>query len=518
MGKHLTLGNSISLFFALNIIFSLYLFSVDIFSALLLLVFSIAAFIVYSRQNKHKILNLLGLKIRADVFEQILSIVPFSVKITDLEGNDLVSNYGKMNSSLGNVLDEFHLQDSKIIKVKINNQIFHFYAYKGRIVDEKKQVVAFLSVEIIINDVLSFVSNEIVKKFGNSENILNAFENANDSLAIYEMDNRKAGKLFAASPSFHNLITPNTIETNILDLFDASERKRINIIFESLNDVPILFESLMVNDSGSFPVEVNANVFTLDTKTLLNLSIRDISTRKESIKKRDRARILKIKESERIQKIQVLHLTLNKVNEIVMNIKSALNDIIGKHNEMRVELNDILHLQNNIIDSINEIIHFYSQTDIKTMVNIGELMDNIRNVIFKQSLLNNNTINFEQKGSTSSIYCDKNALKAVLVTLFRNSLEHINFAKGSNFYGQVNVRLEDLNDDSVLLSIEDNGGGVDEEYLSRSFDAFYTTHSGRAGLGLSACKILVEDLLFGEIMAMNVNDGFRIEITLPKAG
>lgn len=518
MDKHSTLEKPISLFFALNIIFSIYLISVDFFSASLLFVFSVIAFVIDKRKNKHKILNLSGFKIRVDVFEQILSLVPFAVKITDLEGNDLASNYGKMTSSLGVVIDEFHLQDSRIIKVKIDNKIFHFFAYKGRIADENNKLVAYLSVELVIDDILLFLSNEIVKNAGKNENILTAFDNLNDSLALYEVENGKVGKIFAANPSFYNLISPNTANTDILELFDVSERKRVNIIFDNLNGTQTLFETLMIDDSGSFPVEINANIVTINTKSLLNLSIRDISSRKENIKKRDRARILKIKESERIQKIQVLHLTLNKVNEIIVSLKAALNEIIGRHNEMREELDVISHLQNNIIDSINEIIHFYSQTDIKTMVNIGELMDNIKNVIFRRSMLNNSTINFEQKGNISSIYCDKNALKAVLITLFRNSLEHINFIKGSNFYGQVNVKLEDLNDDSVLLSIEDNGGGIDEEYLKRSFDAFYTTHSGRAGLGLSACKVLVEDLLFGEIMAMNVDDGFRVEITLPKAG
>lgn len=517
MGKQ-RLEKPIALFFALNVIFSVYLFSVDFFSAILLLVFSVVAFVIYSLKNRHKILDLSGYKIRADIFEQILSLVPFAVKITDLNGNDLVSNYGKMNSSLGVTIDEFHLQDYKIMKVKIDNQILHFFAYKGKIVDEDNNIIAYLNIELAINEILSFLSNEMAKSVGKSEDILIAFDNLNDSLALYAFENGEIGKIFAANPSFHNIISPNTTDSDILELFDISERKRISIIFDNLSETPILFETLMANDSGSFPVEINANIIKMDTKRLLNLSIRDITSRKESIKKRDRARILKIKESERIQKIQVLHLTLIKVNEIVVATKDALEDIISKHNEMRDELNIILNLQNNIIDSINEIIHFYSQTDIKTMVNIGALMDNIRSVIFKQSLLNNSKINFEQKGSTSSIYCDKTALKAVLITLFRNSLEHINFIKGSNFYGQINVRLEDLNDDSVLLSIEDNGGGIDEEYLSRSFDAFYTTHSGRAGLGLSSCKVMVEDLLFGEIMAMNVNDGFRIEITLPKAG
>ncbi|MGX2981807.1 sensor histidine kinase [Helicobacter sp. 23-1045] len=512
--KRLTLDKSAPLFFALNVVFSVYLFSVDIFSALLLFIFSVVAFYIYKRENKHKILNLSGFKIRADVFEKLLSLIPFSVRITDINGVDLVSN-GRMNSKLGDIIKEFNFENSKIIKAKIDNQIQTFYTFKGNI-STKGEVVGHLIVELAIDDILAFLSSEMMKNVGTSENILTAFDNINDALALYEIKNDEIGALYVASPSFYNLISPKGADSAFLDLFNNSEKKRVDIIFDGIGKEPILFETLMGDEA--LPVEIYANIFTLNNKTLLNLSIRNISIRKEHIRKRDRERIIKIKENERMQKIQMLYLTLNKINEILRLIKSNIDEFANHHNELRGELIKIADLHNAIIDSINQSIHFYSQTDIKTMVNIAELIATTKKTIFPQSLINNNHINFTQKTATHSIYCDKNALKAVLVTIFSNALEHISIVKGSNFYGQINVQLEDLNDYSVLLSIEDNGGGIEEEYLKRSFDMFYTTRAGRAGLGLSACKIFVEDLLYGEIMAMNTEDGFRIEITLPKDG
>lgn len=520
--NYTSLKSPIALFFAINIIFSVYLLSVDIFSAILLFMFSAVAFFMYWRNDKSRILRLGRLKIRTDIFENILSLIPFSVKINDLNGNTILNNYGKMNSSLGNIIDEFELQNAKIIKAKIDNQIMSFFSYQGKIVDSKNSVIAHLCVEMVINDILKFASNEMAKNVGEDEHIGRVVENANDGVALYELnsdgksDAKTIGRLYAATPSFYNLITPHTAESRFVDLFDISEKKRVGLICESLDETPVLFETLMANDFGAFPVEINANI--LKSHNLLNLSVRDISVRKENIKKRDRSRILKVKENERMQKIQVLHLALNKANEIILKLRSAIEEVVNKNDGIRAEMGEIILLQHSILDSINEIIHFYSHTDIKTMVNIAELIGTIKKVIFTQSLLHNTSINFVQKGATQGVYCDKNALKMVLIALLGNSLEHFNEAKGSNFYGQINVKLEDLNDESVLLSIEDNGGGVDEEYLERSFDPFYTTREGRAGLGLSACRILVEDLLFGEIMAMNVEDGFRVEIMLPKEG
>lgn len=525
--NYLNPKHPVALFFVLNIIFSVYLLVVDVTTAILLALFSIIIFYLYKKRDTTKILKISGLEIHADIFEKLTSLVPFSTRIVDLQGKHLLGNNSKINSTLGAVISQVNLKDCKIIRVKISHQIYTLLSYTSNILNDKKQVVGHLIVEFIINDILSFLGNEILKGTGNSERNLVAFDSINDALALYELnlgscdpqnDDCKIGKLYSASPSFNNLFAPNGADSAFLDLFDASERKRVNVILEGLDKTPTLFESLMVNEGGIFPVEINANSFAVDDKNLLSVSIRDVSTRKENIAKRDRSRVLKVKETERIQKIQVLRLVLTKASETIVQLKSALQEVINRHNNVRDEIRAAADLSDGIKDQINEIIHFYSQSDLKMVVVIRELIEEIKRVIFIKTLLNNVEINFTQQGSISGIYCDKNALKVVLVTLLGNSLEQINIAKGSNFYGRIEVNLSELNDECVLLSIEDNGGGIDDEYLSRTFDLFYTTREGRAGLGLTSCKVLVEDLLFGEIMAMNVEDGFRVEIMLPKEG
>ena len=520
---YLNLKHPVALFFVLNIIFSVYLLVIDITAAILLALFSVIIFYLYKKRDTSRILKIAGLEIHADVFEKIASLVPFSTRILDLQGKHLVGNNSKINSALGAVISQVNLKDCKIIRVKISHQIYTLLSYTSNILDDKKRVVGHLVVEFIINDILSFLGNEILKGTGSSEKKLVVFDNISDALAVYEISpcqnkDCKIGKLYSASPSFYNLFAPNGADSAFLDLFDVSEQKRVNIILEGIDKTPTLFESLMVNEGGIFPVEINANSFAVDDKNLLSVSVRDVSVRKENIAKRDRSRVLKVKETERIQKIQVLRLVLTKASEKIIELKSALQEVINRHNNVRDEIRAAADLSDGIKDQINEIIHFYSQSDLKMVVIMRELIEEIKRVIFIKSLLNNVTINFTQKGSISGIYCDKNALKVVLVTLIGNSLEQINIAKGSNFYGRIDVTLSELNDECVLLSIEDNGGGIDEEYLSRTFDLFYTTREGRAGLGLTSCKVLVEDLLFGEIMAMNVEDGFRVEIMLPKEG
>lgn len=72
--------------------------------------------------------------------------------------------------------------------------------------------------------------------------------------------------------------------------------------------------------------------------------------------------------------------------------------------------------------------------------------------------------------------------------------------------------------DSVTLEIADNGGGIDEDVLTRIFEPFYTTKSPGAGpgLGLSICHGIMRTL-GGDIAAHNAGDGAVITLTFRRA-
>lgn len=544
----------IALFFALNVIFSVYLLiAVDFLSGILLFVFSVCAIFVCNFAKRHTFINVSGFRVVKDNFEKIIALVPFKIKFMDANENVLISNKSAMSSDLGVILDKFDLSNSKILRVKMDDSIHHFALNQSPIYDKHKNIIAYLQIEFVIDDIINYLNKDNIKEVSDNEKALLAFNNLNDALVLYEINDKGFGAInagdssdlaeidsqdsqrfrdstnmtnssdfgayFITSPSFESMLDFVSLAGQndyILDLFHPSERTRVETILNSLNNEKILFESLMMNENSTFPVEICANVIAHNGINLINLNIRDTSLRKINEQKRDRARILKIVQNNTLQKIHAMYLVLDKINALSNATQSAIESIIAEHNELQNDLSKISQLQDNALNAVNEIIDFYSQTDINTIVNIVALVETMRSVIFTKYILNNTTISIIQKDGANEIYCDKNALKIVLIALIRNSLENINYAKGSNFYGRIVIEIAELNENSILLSIEDNGGGMNEANLERCFDAFYTTHIGKVGLGLSACKIIVEDLLAGEIMAMNTEDGFKLEITLPK--
>lgn len=99
-------------------------------------------------------------------------------------------------------------------------------------------------------------------------------------------------------------------------------------------------------------------------------------------------------------------------------------------------------------------------------------------------------VNFDLLGKTFTIIGDSIHLTNVVYNLLENALKY-------SKEPEINVVLQE-NEESLLLSIEDNGMGISEEFLPKIFDKFFRVPTGNVhnikgyGLGLSYVKNVVE--------------------------
>ncbi|MEP6844519.1 MAG: ATP-binding protein [Panacibacter sp.] len=90
------------------------------------------------------------------------------------------------------------------------------------------------------------------------------------------------------------------------------------------------------------------------------------------------------------------------------------------------------------------------------------------------------------------VFADKEKLGRVLTNLVENAVKY-----GSHG-GNIVASIYNTDDQHVLIEISDDGIGIAEEHLSRIFERFYRTDTGRSrnvggtGLGLSICKHIIE--------------------------
>ncbi|MDE3145239.1 MAG: sensor histidine kinase [Bacteroidota bacterium] len=91
-----------------------------------------------------------------------------------------------------------------------------------------------------------------------------------------------------------------------------------------------------------------------------------------------------------------------------------------------------------------------------------------------------------------TVFADKEKIRQVLNNLI------VNANKYGKQHGTIVASIYKMDGENVLVEISDDGIGIAEEHLSRIFERFYRTDSGRSrnvggtGLGLAICKHIIE--------------------------
>ena len=85
---------------------------------------------------------------------------------------------------------------------------------------------------------------------------------------------------------------------------------------------------------------------------------------------------------------------------------------------------------------------------------------------------------------------DSGQLQQVVLNLVKNAADAMNSV--SDRPRILTVKSAIRGPDSVLVSVEDSGTGVDPKDIDRIFDSFFTTKAQGMGMGLSICRSIIE--------------------------
>ena len=110
----------------------------------------------------------------------------------------------------------------------------------------------------------------------------------------------------------------------------------------------------------------------------------------------------------------------------------------------------------------------------------------------------------------SRMRCDKEWLTEALGNVIKNACEH------TDNNGEINVTVEE-NERSTIITVSDNGGGVDKDDVGKLFKRFHRAKNAKpqsAGIGLAITKAIVEKHQ-GTISAVNTANGLDVIMCFP---
>jgi signal transduction histidine kinase len=180
-----------------------------------------------------------------------------------------------------------------------------------------------------------------------------------------------------------------------------------------------------------------------------------------------------------------------------------------------------------------------SKLDIESSAQIRQMSNTIKE--FRRFFLPDNvSVKYDINSSINdAISITKPLLDAKNISLTLDTQENINIVGFPTELGQAIANIitnskdalmeKEMSNKSIKLSltlidneakitIEDNGGGVPLEILEKIFDPYFSTKMEKngTGLGLYMTKIIVEDHMRGKLNVANSNNGFVVEIVLPR--
>lgn len=499
---------------ALNLLVCGYLFFAD--SALIALAIIAANLGIVALKQKSQ--SYLDKDISLDHLAALAPKISNNITITDTHNNQLSTNAYNTEiievTNLNEVFSDLGDDTKRIIKSRSDLGTRHYLDSREELRDAEGKIRGFVHIYTDVSAVIEHWQSLLykTKKYeiraspaAKSTDERGIMDNSVDGVLVFAYDEEQkcALNLLDFNYAMRDVVADSRLSIN--DIFHESQKERVEAIFRNyVEEKPVLFEALMLRKNKPFPAEIHASLCKFNGKSALFLNIRDITQRKEEYLARDKNRLLAIKDDKMRLVVYVLNILIIKLNPAFSAINKQTAHILEAYPPLKRETSDIAAAKASIESTIKDLTAFYSPSASKAHCSVKSLLEEICQSIFFKEVLGKTQINITQKGALEDIYCDEGALKFVLITIINNALECIN-AK-ANLEGKIDIALRE-GGNFVLISIEDNAGGIDQAALSRIFDLFYTDKNNHAGLGLTTCKVLVENVLFGSISATNVSDG-----------
>jgi signal transduction histidine kinase len=164
-------------------------------------------------------------------------------------------------------------------------------------------------------------------------------------------------------------------------------------------------------------------------------------------------------------------------------------------------------------DMIDDFQTFFKPDKSTEKISTCALIERVQHFIQTRLILEKVHIHIEK---CDEIFIDTyaNEVVQVLINIVNNAVDALVERKREERYIWISVH-SGKND--AIISIEDNGGGIESEIIEKVFDPYFSTKSKNGtGLGLYMAKMIIDKHVGGKLSVDNTQKGACFTIILPK--
>jgi len=205
---------------------------------------------------------------------------------------------------------------------------------------------------------------------------------------------------------------------------------------------------------------------------------------------------------------------LAQINSSVLLLDVLLERNNKKDDMVEEKLLEIESLTAYMSKTINDFKNFFNPNKSKTNFTIEEAINRSCEILKGSLKIHNIKVN-NNVPKDLQCYSYVEELQQVLLTIFNNAIDVLVSNKIENGVISINSFQKDKD---IIITIQDNGLGIDKKHIDKIFDPYFTTKhkSQGTGLGLYMAKMIIENGLKGVLEVENKNGGACFIIQIPQ--
>lgn len=200
---------------------------------------------------------------------------------------------------------------------------------------------------------------------------------------------------------------------------------------------------------------------------------------------------------------------LSTVALAVQNIRDDFKELNKEALDKDVDtaLRCVMHMS----ETIDDFRNFFRSDKAKVLFNLH--LATVESIRLLDATMDNAGIKVSSSGDQAlQAIGYNNEFSQVMLNLLANATDAL--VENKIAQGRIAIELSS-NEDSGIVMIRDNAGGIPEEIMGKIFDPYFTTKISGSGIGLYMSKIIIEKHMGGSITCRNTAEGAEFTVSIP---